>query len=313
MAKTIKFNLIIDEKPIRDIKGLQENFVIDDMLELYQNGLLQKWLKVRGFDDYLKKVESIDKNKSVIMQLIEIFNISKSDKDIKEAIYSLEFWEERKLALEKWTQKEEKTKKIIADYHNGYDVLMQKIFENKEDMPFMKSAAKEIYDKYLGIFKIDYPFFFERFNDEVPIIIYAVLMNNNMRNFFLDNEDIKNKLQSKYTLSTLSKAKNTIYSKFEIFNNRDDENYNETQAIEKIMEKIKLHTFKGATDGYWKDLEVKGTKVMVLYIPAGTFIRNSNKPKEELSTEEVNGKFLLLNGLVYKSNTAQSSIVYMEV
>ena len=57
MAKTIKFNLMIDEQPVRDIKGLQENFCIDDILDLYQNRLLQKWLDVRGFDEYLKKVE----------------------------------------------------------------------------------------------------------------------------------------------------------------------------------------------------------------------------------------------------------------
>ncbi|KOR27300.1 hypothetical protein TI05_19335 [Achromatium sp. WMS3] len=58
MAKTIKFNLIVDENPVRDIKGLQENFCIDDILAFYKNGLLQKWLKVRGFDDYLQRVDA---------------------------------------------------------------------------------------------------------------------------------------------------------------------------------------------------------------------------------------------------------------
>ena len=75
MAKTIKFSLRLDDKPIRDIKGLQENFCIDDILEFYYNGLLQKWLKVRGFDDYLKKVEASQDNDSVIIQLINIFDI----------------------------------------------------------------------------------------------------------------------------------------------------------------------------------------------------------------------------------------------
>jgi len=42
-------------------------------------------------------------------------------------------------------------------------------------------------------------------------------------------------------------------------------------------------------------------------------VRNTNKPKEELSATEVNGNFLILDGLDYKSNTAQTPIVYMEV
>ncbi len=40
MAKVIKFNLICDDKPIRNIEDLQENFCIEDVLKYYQNGLL---------------------------------------------------------------------------------------------------------------------------------------------------------------------------------------------------------------------------------------------------------------------------------
>lgn len=49
MAKTIKFNLILDDKPVRTIEDLRENFSIEDILELYNNGLLQSWLEVRGY------------------------------------------------------------------------------------------------------------------------------------------------------------------------------------------------------------------------------------------------------------------------
>jgi hypothetical protein len=313
MAKTIKFNLILDEKPIRDIKGLQENFCIDDVLEFYQKGLLQKWLKVRGFDEHLKKVEEIKENESTILQLIKIFDIEKSEKEIKEAIYSLEFWEERKLELEEWNKKNTKVKEIIADYHKGYEALLAKVKENKEDMPFMKTAAKEIYNKYLEIFKIDYPFFFANFKKDVPLVIYALLMNQNLRKFFLEDEAIKSTLENEFQLLNLTKAKSTLYSNFGIFKNTDEKDYNEEEAIGKIQEKIKLHNFKGKTDGYWKDLEVAKTKVMVLSIPQYTFIRSANKPKEELSADDVNGEFLILDGLLYKSNTDQSSITYMEV
>ena len=321
MAKTIKFNLILDEKPIRDIKGLQENFCIDDILVLYQKEVLQKWLKVRGFDEYLKKVEAIKKDESEIVQLIKIFDIEKSEKKIKEAVYSLGFWKERKLELEEWGKKNNKVKDIISDYHNSYDRLKTKIKEHKEDMPFMKMAANEIFDKYLEIFEIDFRYFFEFFKNDITLIIYAVLMNKNLRKYFLENEKINATLNSAFTLNTFTKAEKQLYSFFDIYNKKDDEDcddnededYDDNEVIEKIQGKIKLHTFKGETDGYWKDLEVAKTKVMILSIPNNTFIRNTNKPKEELSAKDVNGNFVILNGLLYKSNTDQSHIVYMEV
>ena len=37
MAKTIKFNLICDDKPVRTIEDLQNNFSIEDVLEYYSN------------------------------------------------------------------------------------------------------------------------------------------------------------------------------------------------------------------------------------------------------------------------------------
>jgi len=92
---------------------------------------------------------------------------------------------------------------------------------------------------------------------------------------------------------------------------------NKTQKIEKalgfIKENIGFCEFKGATDGYWKDLETKDTKVMIFSIPNGTFITTPDNPKKEYSSEDVNGNFLILDGLLYKSNTDRYTITYMKV
>lgn len=313
MAKTIKFNLMLDGKPVRTIEELQENFCIDDILEFHQKGLLQKWLKVRGFDEYLKKVEAISDKKSAIVELIKIFEIEKSDKEVKEAVYSLEFWQERKIEIEEWDKKDHKIKEIIADYHKGYGALKTKILVNKEDMPFMKSATREIFDKYYEIFKIDFRYFFTDFIETSPLIIYAILMNKDLREMFLKESELKTFLANSYTLNNLNTTKNLLYLKFENYSKKDVPDYNENNSIDDVQKKIKLHTFLGATDGYWKDLEVEKIKIMVLSIPSGTFVRSANKPKEELSATDVNGNFLILDGLLYKSNNSEYPIVYMEV
>ena len=98
--------------------------------------------------------------------------------------------------------------------------------------------------------------------------------------------------------------------------NNKEEQITPEEKIE-IKDKIKyivgLVTFQGKTDSYWKDLEIIGTKVMVISIPSGTFIRCGKNLKEELSSENVNGKFLILDGLQYKSNDEYNPIVYMKV
>lgn len=85
------------------------------------------------------------------------------------------------------------------------------------------------------------------------------------------------------------------------------------KALELLKEGTGLIEFKGETDSYWKDLETSNTKVMILSIPDGTFIRSANDLKQELSAVDINGNFLILNGLAYKSNDDYESIVYMKV
>ena len=54
MAKTIKFNLICDNQPIRTIEDLQNNFSIEDVLTYYNNRLLHRWLEVRVYKDFAR-------------------------------------------------------------------------------------------------------------------------------------------------------------------------------------------------------------------------------------------------------------------
>ena len=93
MAKTIKFNLICDDKPVRTIEDLQNNFSIEDVLVYYNNKLLHRWLDVRGYSDELEKISSITSEKTleIIKELIIIFNVASNEKKIEEAVYMLEY------------------------------------------------------------------------------------------------------------------------------------------------------------------------------------------------------------------------------
>lgn len=265
MAKTIKFNLILDNKPVRTIEELQENFCIDDIQEFYENGLLQKWLKVRGYDEYLKKVDEIKDKKNAINKLVEIFGIETSKEKIEEGIYSLKFWEERRSKIEEWNKKSNKIKDIISNYHDGYEAIKEKLIANKDDFPFIKSSVEEIGNNYEGLFHLDFCRFFDEMEGNSPLSLFAAMMNCKLRDCF--DDEYKNRL-----LKLVCKIKEAYFK-----------------------------VYSADTGGFSQTVEYKKTKVMVLQISQNSRITSEDNQKRDFKPEDVNGKFQILNGLCFKS------------
>lgn len=155
MAKTIKFNLNCDGKPIRTIGELQENFNIEDVLNYYRNGLLSRWLEVREYNDYLEKVQKIppqSDSENIIMELLKIFQIEYEDDYIeryKDSIYIME-------ELKKIRDKAKDTEHIIEIYKQNYLNLIEEIKKDRFDKPAIQKAIKKIIRNYLWLFELNY-------------------------------------------------------------------------------------------------------------------------------------------------------------
>ena len=158
MAKTIKFNLICDNTPVRTIEDLQNNFSIEDVLDYYRNGLLCRWLKVRGYEEELKKVEEIRSEDSmgIIKELIRIFEIPCDPAEVEKSIYILKYKVESESENEQYKQESYKVEGIIEDYQQGYRSLLNTIFENQNDAAQIKAAIQEIVEKYKWVLQYDY-------------------------------------------------------------------------------------------------------------------------------------------------------------
>jgi len=219
---------------------------------------------------------------------------------------------------------------------------IMKNLEKKENMEFLKEASKEISDNYLKLFELNYKELYELLKEKAPLMVFAILMNERLAFWFMKNTEIKKDLYSDFLLNTelnitkfisnifdigveiikcfKCKGKGTVGGTLVICpiclgmgeGNQKNQNY-DSSKLEEIKNDIGLYDFKGSTDSYWKDVETKGTKVMILSIPNGTFIATPANTKAEYSSDEVNGNFLILDGLLYKSNNASESIVYMKV
>lgn len=202
MAKTIKFNIIIDNKPVRSIEDLQENFNLQEILEIYKNGSLKRWLEVRNYKEYISKIDKIKpdtNNFDIIVKLSEIFDVEKEINEIKKSVYYIDFKRKREADLKLIEEKNIDLKDIIKKYHTDYEELLNNISINKNNYPYIKNAINEIFNNYLELFKINIYSFYKRFTKQSILAILTVLSHNELRNYLLSTfedriifSDVKN-------------------------------------------------------------------------------------------------------------------------
>lgn len=292
MAKTIKFNLICDEKPIRTIEDLQNNFSIEDVLTYYNNKLLHRWLSVRGYDAELKAVSAIttDDSIEIIKELIHIFNVETDEKKVEESIYMFQYQEERRQTYEIYKIENYNVVNIIEDYEHDYLQLVRGILLNPNDVSLIKANIAEMVSNYDWVFELNHRELFWDLMKRSPLGVMCLLMNEESRKYYLpggDNEDKKRMFQAICNLI-------------------------EQSDFEKLLGE-NLITFSGMTDGYWKDLEPKGKKFMIVSMEIGDFVRSAGKSGGDLTGSDIKNAFVILDGIDYKSNYSSHKLRYMEV
>lgn len=305
MAKTIKFNLICDEKPVRTIEDLQNNFSIEDVLAYYDNKLLHRWLRVRSYDTELEAVSAITSKEpmEVIKELIRIFNVTADRETVEESIYMLQYLNEHKELCAIYERENYNTKHIIEDYEAGYRQLVDGILENPNDAAVIKANIAEIVSNYAWILELNHRKLFNILQEKSILAIMCLLMNKNSRSYYLPveytNEDGTVTFDTEKDLD-----KNLMFNQICRMIKRSDF----VTALGK-----NINTFAGMTDGYWKDLEPKGKKYMIVSMGDGDYVRSSGRSGGDLSSADILNKFVIVDGIDYKSNSDTRQLLYMEV
>lgn len=305
MAKTIKFNLICDNKPIRTIEDLQNNFSIEDVLAYYNNQLLHRWLEVRDYKEELEKVRAItlDKPVEVVKELIKIFRVISDDKKIEEGVYILEYLEERKELCSIYEKENYKTKSIIEDYETGYWQLVDGIQENPQDVAIIKANISAMVSDYAWILKLNHRNLFYVLKDKSSLAIMCLLMNEHSRKYYLPIET-KNEDE---TVTYDTESNKDKAAMFQCICSMIKTSDFKTQLGENLV------TFAGVTDDYWKDLEPKGKNYMIINMGSGDFVRSAGLSGGDLSSTDIENKFVIVDGIDYKSNSSSRQLLYMEV
>lgn len=292
MAKTIKFNLILDNYPVRNIEGLQEHFSIEDMLKYFENGLLLRWLNVRGYDEQYAAVEAIDKSldrKEIVTSLVKIFEVAEMDiAYIEKAIGILTYLDEEKELNAIYKENAYAKKQVINDYHSGYIALIMHMEENKDNMALLKADAIQMEREYFGLFELNHYELYFHLVESAPKAIFAILTRDAFRKFWI-GEEANTKIYSSVKTKLLATAK----------------------AKEILGDDLKI--VKRNTQAMWDPIERPEVKLMVISINAGTFIKNAGNFSEKLGDTDVNFKLVKFDGLEYQCNNQTYELLYMEV
>jgi len=193
MKNSLKFNLYLpsENKKIRNIDDLKNNFNIDDILELYKSKILQRWIGSRlEEDDYYKIKKIIDEldsnleDKKLMLKLYKIFIPNDPEDIIKKTIEDI--FESRrvaklKLELIKAANEDFNKKKqgIINEYLNLICKLIEKGgSEFKETM----DTLKIINDDWSEFFKLNCATIIDKLCfEKCHIALLGLLIHNNLK------------------------------------------------------------------------------------------------------------------------------------
>ena len=299
MSKTIKFNLICDDNPIRTIEDLQENFSVEDVLKYYHNGLLLRWLTVRGYTEEQKEVSAIKDTEplAIIKKLIKIFDIAVDEKNIEENIYIIKYRDEENVLNQIYKENGFKRNQIIEDYQSGYLQIIDDIYNNPHNITKIKAAIAELAKNYQWLIEMDNRRLFWTLYEHSPLAILCMLMNDVFRAYYLHP-------QTNTSYSKEQSDKQEIYQTLC--------NFIHSSNFKNNM-KDHIQIFTGATDEYWKDLEPKGKKFMIISMEQGNYVRAAGLSGGDMTCNDIKDKFVIIDGIDYKSNHNSDALCYMEV
>lgn len=308
MAKTIKFNLILDGHAVRTLDDMREHFSIEDVLKYYENGLLLRWLDVRGYKEQYDIVNNIDSSQDlmdIIKQLIKIFKVETDEKEIEEAIYILKYLREDMELKKAYSESSHKTEQILDDYFSGYRALILHMCDNKDNIAVLKADAKEML-KYKSLFSADFYRLYFYLYENAPKAIFAILTIEKLREYWLGDMQI---CKDSVGFDEIAKEPEKV-----IYYHIKD-NFLGAANINTLKETLgdDLKIVTRDTNGMWDTLETDEVKVMIIETASQINVKNIGQAKEKLECKDVKYKFPILNGLEFQCSNASQSLMYMEV
>lgn len=178
MTKQIKFHLQINEKFIRNVEELRENFVLQEVYELYKSKILSRWLSVWGEEDLVSKLNSIESEDKyeTMRKLVETFNADCTEFDIQSSSLIIKYFDDQMSMLKDFHSSNNYFKsQILERYHHKYNERKCDVFEKSTNLSALKTIATDICCNYFELFKLDKDNFISEIIQSAPSALLAML------------------------------------------------------------------------------------------------------------------------------------------
>ena len=308
MAK-IKFNLNFGGEQIRTLDDLRENFSIEDILDVFNNGMLVKWLDARNHKAELAKVKAIQATdaRSILSELIHIFGVTSDESEIQESLSVLDYLEGRKKfwadikagKLDEVAQQLGK-KRTLQKYHEGYNALVQNIIDHPEDLHYIYDQLDAIVADYPEMLKANALGLYRYLYDKAPLAVLALFGNRATRPYFDD-----------YKLKMGAVAASLGCKNFW----EDWDRYCSNNSIDrqKVPSGVKVANGEG---GGWHNIEPAGKNFLLLaHDRSNRYVADADSKSEKIETCSYNlfsEPLPIVNGISAKDFSHMDYLVYME-
>ena len=209
MSTSFKFNLLVDGQKVRSLEELRKNFNLDDVLEYFFSGKLQKWLASRDYKHELEQVKNIvSSNKlDVSSKLLDIFKIEHDKKELQ--YFNVDGQQVRTVEE---LRENFNLEDVLKHFYSGKLQKWLVSHDYKHELDQVKDIASsnkilDVSSKLLDIFKIEYDkkelkHFIDELNQCESIAQQAVVG---------DSSEQRN---TKRTASLSKKATSSTYDKY---------------------------------------------------------------------------------------------------
>jgi hypothetical protein len=308
MPKNIKFALMMNGQEVRTVDDLKNNFHAQDMLALYQGGVLRRWLKAEGLEEYGEALDIIEADTldtaGILSALAAVF-LDSPEVSLEGVAHYIDFLQKNANAVQELRQGEFERESVIGAYHKEYYSLKGEMIDREYDMFFAREAVKQISEQYLELFILDFKTFISEMKEQSPAVIFTLLTNAKIRELLKEKN-----LESEVVRIAKELLNSPYFSAFIPFKN----NVPHEHTIDTLIK-----TSYKDTDGAWDDIEPDTSKqYMIMNMPESCKARDFSLRKDIEKRVEINStkaleEFPIVNGIEYNSRNATEPLIYMVV
>lgn len=344
--KKIKFFIRINGVPCHTLDDLQQNFYLQDVMDLHYQDILRRWLtalELKKEAAALPAVDAVENKVAMGQKLVEILCPNFDKNSLRAALDTLQFDmnAEQQIAIVKQGQK--MRTEFVETYHASFEELLCLASERRDDFEFLCLTAICLVEDYWFLVEENIEKFSNRLFSDVPCLFFPLLAlgkfygdehGNNVRKklfnrieheMFSPSSDswyecicavtvktAEETLNAEGLLEVEESLKNSRIKLLKSLNRYQEKGMNGDQGIyENKPGNIFFHRVEKQIDSWDDVVQERSIKTMVIYADAFTHVRPV-RSREDYTRDEIEN-FNVFEGLEYKTTNPVPLMVYIEL